>query len=231
MAVAAAAVLLTACGDAGARVGMPSGPARSDTAGLDAAVAAVDRTRAAVLATPVTVTAAATALDAADEASTTGDRGSAAAARRPARAAVQRVGPALDALPGQLGEYRAALDGLAQAASDLEPAQREAVTAVVRAGRDEAGALAAFGEAARAVWPAFAALSQVQSTWLDRAAAGWYRSQAEAADGYVVLRRPELSRVEQARAVLRQADTARLPATERMRGALRAADAALAPLR
>ena len=81
------------------------------------------------------------------------------------------------------------------------------------------------------MWPAFAALSQAQSTWLDRASAGWYRTTAEAAGAYAVLRRPVVPRLEQARTDLARADTARRPATERMRAALRTADAALASLR
>ena len=210
---------------------MPTGPAQAQLSALDAAVAEVDRTRSALLAAPGAVTAAATALDAADEACATGDRGRAAAARRPARQAVTAVDAALDGVPAQTAAYRSALDGLVRAADGLEPAQREAVAAAASAGRDEAQAVTSFADAARAAWPAFVALSRVQSTWLDRASAGWYRTQAEAAGGYIVLRRPELARVEQARDVLQEADAARRPATERMRAALRAADAALASLR
>jgi hypothetical protein len=225
--------VLSACGSAPTPVDVPTGQAQPQPqlAALDAAVAEVDRSRAALLGAPAAVTAAATALDAADEACTTGDRGRAAAARRPARQAVAAVGPALDAAPGQAQAYRAALDGLERAGSGLEPAQRDAVAAAAAAGRDEATAAAASTAAARAAWPAFAALSTVQSTWLDRVSAGWYRTQAEAADAYVVLRRPELARVVQARRALGTADAGRRPATERAREALRAADAALAPLR
>lgn len=193
-------------------------------------MAAVNRDRRALLEAAGAVTSAATAVDAADEAGTTGDRELAAQARRTARQAVGRVPAALDPLR-DVAPYRASLAELEQASGPLEAAQRSALQAVAAAGEQEAAALDAFGAAAAQAWPAYAALGEVQATWLDRAQAGWYRDRAEAAGAYVVLRRPRLAAVEQARTSLQQADAVRRPATERVRGLLAAADAALGGLR
>jgi hypothetical protein len=212
-------------------VGVPAGPAQAQLSALDAAVADVDAKRGALLAAPEVVVAAATALDAADEACATGDRELAGRARRDARAEVGRVDAALGGYAGQLAAYRGALEALGPAAGPLEPRQRGALAALAAVGEQEAAALSVFGEAARAAWPAYAALRQVQSTWLDRASAGWYRSRSEAAGGYAVLRGPAADRLGPARQALAQADAARRPLTERMRSALAEANAALAGLR
>lgn len=210
---------------------MPVGPAPSALAALDTAVADVDAARKAMLAAPAAVVAAATALDSADEACATGNRTRAGQTRRAARAAVGQLDAALATYANQLTAYRATLRALEGAAGPLEPGQRAALAALAAAGEREAVALAAFGEQARAAWPGFLALDRAQSTWLDRASAGWFRSAAEAADGYVVLRVPLAEALGASRARLAQADTARRPATERMREALAAANAALQSLR
>lgn len=223
--------LLSACGESTRTVRVPVGPAQAELSALDRAVADVDASRKALLAAPAAIVAAATALDAADEACATGDRGRAAEARRAARAAVRQVDPALATYGNQLDAYRSTLQALSAASAPLDPAQREALARLAEAGEQEAAALAAFGTAARAAWPAYAALGQAQSTWLDRASAGWFRSPAEAAGGYVVLRRPVAGPLERARSELAAADSARRPATQRMRTALGAANAALQSLR
>lgn len=210
---------------------MPVGPAEEELARLDAAVVAVNTARAALLAAADTVTAAATALDGADEACATGQRELAANARSTARAAVARVDPALAGVPQQVEAYRTALAELQQAAESLDPAPREALQAVAAAGEQEALALTAFRAAAGQAWPAYSAVDSVQSTWLDRASAGWFRTQREAADAYVVLRRPVLPALDAARSALQEADAARRPATRDMRAAVAAADAALDVLR
>lgn len=210
---------------------MPVGPAPTELARLDRAVADVDAARRALLAAPAALVAAATALDSTDEACATGNRTRAAETRRTARAATGQVQAALATYANQLTAYRSALESVVTAAAPLAPAQREALTALAAAGAQEAEALATFAEQARGAWPGYRALDDVQSTWLDRASAGWFRSDAEAADGYVVLRLPVLDELEAARAALAEADGARRPATERMRSALRAANAALEPLR
>lgn len=212
-------------------VRVPVGPSAQQLATLDEAVALVNAARPPALKVPDVVTEGATALDGADEACATGQAALARQARARARAAVPPVGRALSALPQQLSAYRTALAALTPAAAPLEPGQQEALTAVRTAGEAEATALEAFGAAAKGLWPAYAALDEAQSLWLDRRSAGWYRSQREAADAYVVLRKPGLAKLEQARAGLAKADTARRPATDRMRSALTAADAALEALR
>lgn len=80
-------------------------------------------------------------------------------------------------------------------------------------------------------WPAYLALDEAQSTWVERASAGWYRSQAEAAGAYAVLVRPQRAALDSARQRLRAADAARRTATERQTAALAAADRALDGLR
>ncbi len=54
---------------------------------------------------------------------------------------------------------------------------------------------------------------------------------AEAANGYEVLRKPVTPKIDASRAALAKADVARRPATERVRAALAAANAALESLR
>lgn len=227
----ALATLLLACGGPTRTVEVPRGPTQPQLDRLDAAVLAVNATRTAALAGPETVTGAATALDGADEACATGQRELAADARRAARAAVAPVTGALTALPEQVAAHRAALVELAAAAEPLDDAQEAALADAAAAGEAEAAALAAFGAAAAGLWPSYAALDDVQSTWLDRASAGWFRDQREAANAYAVLRTPVLPALEQARAELVRADAARRPATERMRAALAGADRALDALR
>lgn len=212
-------------------VRVPVGPTQEQLTTLDEAVELVNVARRSALLVPDVVTEGATALDGADEACATGQRDLAAQARTRARAAVPRATRALSALPQQLSAYRAALAALTPAAAPLEDDQQAALTAVRAAGEAEAAALAAFGKAAQGVWPAYAALDEAQSLWLERRSAGWYRSQREAADAYVVLRAPELAGLQQARTGLAAADAARRPPTERMRSALTAADAALEALR
>lgn len=212
-------------------VRVPVGPTQQQLTTLDEAVALVNAARPPALKVPEVVTEGATALDGADEACATGQAALARQARARARAAVPPVDRALSALPQQLSAYRVALAALTPAAEPLEADQRAALTAVRTAGEAEATALEAFGAAAEGLWPAYAVLDEAQSLWLDRRSAGWYRSQREAADAYVVLRKPGLVALERARAGLARADVARRPPTERMRSALTTADAALEGLR
>lgn len=222
--------LLVGCEGPTREIAVPVGPAQEELTRLEAAVAAVNGDRRALLEAADAVTSAATAVDGADEAGTTGNAELAAQARRAAREAADRVPGALAALR-DAAAYRASLAQLEQASAPLDATQRAALSAVMAAGEQEAAALEAFGAAAAQAWPAYEGLGEVQATWLDRAQAGWYRERAEAADAYVVLRRPRLPAVEQARTRLQQADAARRPATERMRRQLTAADAALGGLR
>lgn len=212
-------------------VQVPVGPTEQQLATLDEAVALVNAARRSALLVPDAVVEGATALDGADEACATGQRDLAASARTRARVAVPAATRAFGALPQQLSAYRAALTALIPAAEPLAAEQQQALVAVRTAGEAETTALVAFGAAARELWPAYSALDDAQSLWLARRSAGWYRSQREAADAYVVLRKPGLAALEQARADLAAADGARRPATERVRSALTAADAALEELR
>lgn len=223
--------MLLAWGGPTRDVPVPVGPTERQLATLDQAVALVNAARPPALKVPDVVIEGATALDGADEACATGQAALARQARARARTAVPPVDRALSALPQQLSAYRTALAALTPAAEPLEADQQEALTAVRTAGEAEATALEAFGAAAKELWPAYAALDQAQSLWLDRRSGGWYRSQREAADAYVVLRKPGLAALEQARATLAKADAGRRPATEQVRSALDAADAALDALR
>jgi hypothetical protein len=212
-------------------VRVPVGPEQSALDALAAAVAALDDRRAAALQAAGAVPAAATAVDAVDEAGATGQAALAADARRAARPAAAQAQSALAALPGRMAAYRASLGALRPVGAPLEPPQREALAQVAAAGEVEAAALAACADAGGRAWPAYVALSEVQATWLQRAQAGWYRTTAEAAGAYAVLRRPQVAQLEQARALLQSADAARRPATEAMRRELAEADAALDGLR
>jgi hypothetical protein len=207
------------------------GPAQSELDRLDAAVAGVNRTRGTLLTGAGSLPLAATGLDAADAACATGRSAVAADAREAASGPVAAVPGALAALPEQEAGYRAALDELQQSATPLEPAQRELLARAAAAGRQEAAAVTALREAVGAVWPAYSALDEAQTTWLARASAGWYRGPAEAAAAYALLRRPVLGDLEQARRALQQADATRQSATEQVRAELAAADAALDALR
>ncbi len=208
----------------------PAGPAQS-LQRLDAAVAEVNRTRAELLRAPAAVVAAATALDAADSASATGARSAARTARATARTAVPPAEATLAATAQQAARYRAALQVLQQAGTALPAPAQDALGPVVAAGEGEAAALESFGTSAGRAWPAYAALDKAQALWLERAGAGWYRSDDEAADAYAVLVRPQRAALSAARTALREADAARRPATERQRQALAAADEALGSLR
>jgi hypothetical protein len=210
---------------------VPTGPTSPELSQVDAAVAGVNGTRRDVLATAGALPAAATALDGADEACATGNRDLAAGARSAAGPAVGAVAEALAAMPQQLAAYRAALAELARAGAALEPAQQQALQAAAAAGEREADAQEAFVGAVREVWPAYDALGRAQATWLERAAAGWYRDRTEASAAYAVLRDPVADRLEQARGALAAADAARRPSIEQMRAALAEADSALAALR
>ena len=226
-----ATTLLLACDGPTRTVRVPVGPTEAEAARLDAAVAAVNATRTAALASADRLVEAATALDGADEACATGQRELAAEARRTARNAVTPVAEALATLPQQVEAYGAALDELTAAAEPLDDAQRSALAEATSAGQAETQALLAFGRAAAGLWPSYADLDALQSTWLDRASAGWFRTQREAAAAYVVLRKPGLPELEAARSALARADAARRPATDRMRQALAGADRALDGLR
>lgn len=223
--------LLPACDGPTRTVRVPVGPAQAELSTLDRAVVDVDAARKALLAAPAAVVTAATALDAADEACATGDRARAVEARRAARASVSRLNAALATYSNQLTAYRSTLSTLTTAAAPLEPGQRAALAALAAAGEQEAAALESFGASARAAWPGYARLDEAQATWVDRASAGWFRDTAEAAGGYAVLRLPAAEQLDASRAQLAQADAARRPATDRMRAALKAANAALQSLR
>lgn len=227
----AGALLLLGCNGPSGPRGVLTGPAQQEAARLDTAVADLDAARAALLAAPDAVVAAATALDAADAVSETGDHDQARQARTAARPAVTRVAGAFATIENQVEAYRSTLRTLQEASAPLEQRQRQALMAATTAGEQEAAALAAFLEQARAAWPGYAALDRVQSTWLDRASAGWYRTTAEAAGGYVVLRLPVQQELDADRATLARADRARRPATQRMRTALAEANRALDLLR
>jgi len=129
------------------------------------------------------------------------------------------------------GRSAGELAAAATAATSLDGTQRAAVQEVVTAAKAEAAAADAFRLAAKTGWPAYTALDEAQATWLTRASSGWYRSTREAADAYTVFVQDQQTALTQARTLLRRVDEARRPVSSRVQTALRAADAALAPLR
>lgn len=228
------AAVASACAGGGGAPATPAAPpglSVAQAARLDAAVAEVDRTRSQLLAVPAAVVTAATALDAADDASASGSASAAAEGRRTARPALPAARTALAATGQRAADHRTALRELAAAAQPLPEGPATAVAEVVAAGEQETAATERFAAAALQVLPAYAAVDEVQATWLDRARAGWYRDQAEAAAAYAVAVRPRRAALDDARTALRAADEARRPATERQRAALTAADRALEALR
>ena len=201
---------------------------------LDAAITGFNTARAQVLASTGAIVSGAKALDAADAACATGSRDRAQAARPAARAAGGKVRTAVAALPLRVRTYTRAADELAaatKAATSLTDEQRRVLDEVVAGGRAESAAADAFRVAGASAWPAYQTLNANQSTWLDRASAGWYRDRQEAADAYLVLRSDNSAALERARTLLQRVDTARRPISERVRTAVAEADAALASLR
>lgn len=209
-------------------------PADDGLSRLDAAVGAVDDARTALLDVPGTAVPVLTAYDDADEAAGRGDRAAAAAAVSTAQAGRAPAQEALDALPARVAAYRAALDELQSATSSaraLGEDQRTALATVAAGGRNEAGAVEASGAAVEAALPAYDALGAALATWTERAAAGWYRTPAEAGGAYALLSAPARPALEQARAAVGAAERRRGVEVEAQRERLAAADAALAPLR
>ncbi len=226
-------MLLTACGGSRSGTDRPIGTT-TGLARLDAAISGFDQARTEVLAGTGALVAAALALDAADAACSTGDRSAARAARSRARDTVPRAKAALAALPTRLAAYdkgASELAAAAKAATSLDAGQRSAVQQVVTAAKAEGAAADAFRIAGKTAWPAYAALDEAQATWLTRSSAGWYRTKKEGADAYAVFVQDQQAALTQARTLLRRVDEARRPVSDRVQAALRAADAALAPLR
>lgn len=213
-----------------------AGPVHGDTglSRLDSAIGAFGTARAQVLRETGNVIAAAIAVDAADDACAAGATNAATAARATVRTATPRARLALSVLPARNATYSHALDSLAaaeRAATSLNADQRAKVDAVVAGGRDEKAAADAFRVAGSSALPAYAQLDATQSTWLDHRIAGWFRTQQEAADAYVVMRQEGLPALQRARTRLERVDATRRLVSERERAAVAAADTALASLR
>lgn len=221
-------VVLSACASGEAAL-VDDGLAR-----LDDAVAAVDRTRTDVLAVPGAAVPVLTAFDDADEAAARGDRPAASSARAVAQNGRAAAEQALDGLADRLVAYRTALaelEAATRAARPLDGAQRTALGTVAAGGRNEATAVEGTGAALEAGLPAYDALAGALDTWLERARAGWYRTEQEAAGGYTVLAAPARPGLEQARTRLAQAERIRTVEVDAQSARLADADAALAPLR
>lgn len=97
--------------------------------------------------------------------------------------------------------YASAVEVLAAASarSQVPQVQRVALDEVVRAARAEATACSALARLAESVWPSYRTLAALQSKWLTRARAGWYRNRKEAAAAYAVLTSDVRPRVSAAR--------------------------------
>lgn len=217
---------VSACGGSG------DGRTTDGFARLDAATSGFDTSRKAAVASADSVVAAAVALDAADEVAGRGARSAAKPLRVKARAAVPPARAGLGALGAHLRAYSAAVAELRAAAeqADLDDGQRRAVLAVADAGAAEAAVLETFRIVASRSWPAYAELDRDESTWLDRATAGWYRNEKESAGAYVVLTSSNRAALEGARTALADADAARGVVRDRLREAQTRAKAVLAPL-
>lgn len=184
-----------------------------------------------MLAAPPTLVAGRTALDRADAAAQTGVVKQTKPARAEVAAARSAAKTALADLDGQLAAYRASLDQLLSEAAGLPAAQRQALESVAKDGTAEAAAIQELGAGLAASADTYTELDQAQATWLNRASAGWYRSTSESAAAYAVLARPQRTSLQRARDQLAAADGAREAASTQQQQTLRAADAALDPLR
>lgn len=174
------------------------------------------------------------AYDDADDAAARGDREPARTAEATATAGVPAAKAALEQLPARTADYRAALTELgaqAQSAPGLDAVQRSALGDVASVGEQEAAAVEAAVAAVAQGWPVYDALGRALQTWLQRARAGWFRTTAEAANGYAVLVAENRAPLEQTRAALARNDPERRAAVDRQNARLDAADRALAPLR
>lgn len=183
--------------------------------------------RAVLLDAAAAVQRAATALDRADEMSASGAGSRARAAVRSAQPLVPKAARATGA---STARYRAALAELERRRALLPAgtAAGTALTDVVAAGREEAGAFERFLAAAERVWPVYARLAADTDLWSTRSVSGWYRSQREGAAAYAVLVDGYRRQLEGARARLGRAadDLARW--TGRQRAALAEANRRLA---
>lgn len=152
--------------------------------------------RKAVLDSIAAVESAASALDSTDAVCLTGRGVAARTEHRKAAPLATRAAARLRALAGTLAVYRASLASLAAASVAVSGAPRTALARVVTTGRQEIAAVTLFGKAADDVWPHFVALNRLESTWITRAVASWYRTEKEARDAYAVLvedQRPALN--------------------------------------
>lgn len=209
-------------------------PVDPGIAALGSAITAVSTTRAEVLRATEAVVAGAIALDDVDEAAAAGERAATRAARERAEKTTPATAAALAGLPGRLTAYRDALRALAAAeaaARSLDREQRGLLAAVGTTGAAEVEAVDALRTTGNGAWATYSRLDAVSRTWLERSAAGWYRTKAEGRQAYAVLVGDLRVALDKARPALQRADSASRAAARRVSTALKEADAALEPLR
>lgn len=208
----------------------PSGGNR--LAALSTAIAATNASRTTLLADLHTEDSAAAGTDAADAAALTGSRSAAAPLEATASSRLAAAAGSAVRTPAAVTGYTGALSQLSAAAAGvpISAAQRQALDAVVTAGRTEAGTLRAAAAAYAAALPLYQRLGRVERTWLAHASTGWFATQALAVGAYEVARGDLAGPLAQARAAVQAANQGRQAATGAMEAALAAARVALASL-
>lgn len=227
-ALGAAGVLLAGCGSSPRPPRATPSPTHNPATRADAAVSAVQQARAAAERDADTVVAAVGHVSEQAQAAATGDVNRTGAVRASEPVDVAAVGQAAGALPADVTAYETALHRLADTlpAAHLKPTVTRGLADVVAAGEAETDTLHRFAGAATTAWAAYGALEQVVDTWYQRARAGWFRSQQEAADNFTVMTDPVRGPLDPAQQGLADADLARQQAQHRWSAAVAALDTA-----
>lgn len=209
----------------------PRATSTAVTGAVEAAIPSLERARAASTQSLDLLLQTAAVIDEKDADGAAGDR---TAMQQHARAhpldsaTVRATGVGLSS---GAASYAQAVEVLADAAqrSQLSAAQESALDGVVRAARTEAAACAALAKVAESSWASYRSLAQLQSKWLTRARAGWYRDRKEGADAYAVLTSGVRPTVTAARPKLAAAANERAAAAELYASAVRALRVSIGP--
>ena len=229
---AALAVSAGGCSDGGDPRPGPTITEDNGVAALGAAINGLNTSRKALLADTNLVVSAAKSFDAGDAAAAVGDRAGMQALRKDIDNRHTKANAAVTRLSARVAAYEKALTALEAAAPAraLDDDQRSAITEVVRTGRAEHVAMAAFAAVIKRVWPTYRVLHDDGTTWFTRARAGWYRNSQESANAYAVLVSDDRPALERARTALQKADADRARAAAATSRAITAARTALVDL-
>lgn len=227
-ALGAAGVLLASCGSSPRPPRATPSPTHNPAARADAAVSAVQQARTTAERDADTVVTAVGHVSDQAQAATTGDVDQTGTVRTSEPVDVAATDQAVRALPADVTAYETALNRLADAlpGARLSTSVTHALADVVAAGEADADTLHRFTGAATTAWSAYGALQQVVDTWYQRARAGWFRNQQEAADNFTVMTDPVRGQLDPAQQGLADADAARQQAQRRWSAAVAALDTA-----